>query len=199
MLAGELTLTALADEKGVSRQAAHATWKSRGWSTRASPEALEQLGGHESHERDWPGVDHASAAPTVPTSRRSTPSAPITLPSMPSGAPGPASAPGKALYEATDGDDLREALRQELGNVAMLALAAATSILSRPVGPSGLKATMGAVALATQQLALAGYGLGDEGPKAQPTLIIESYTQDELAKIEAQAEREHRGLAAVDD
>lgn len=103
------------------------------------------------------------------------------------------------MCATADGEDLREAIRQELGNACLLALAAATSILSRPIGPSGLKSTMGAIALAMQQLTSAGYTLDSDGSKVQPMLIIDQFSEDELAAIREQAEREHKGLAAVDN
>lgn len=97
------------------------------------------------------------------------------------------------VFEPPCHADLRTALREEVGNIALLALAVARDLMAKQIGPAGLKSAIASVGLALDALDRAGFSITDDPAEAVPKMIIEEYTAKELTAIQAQAEREHKG------
>jgi hypothetical protein len=113
----------------------------------------------------------------------------IAYPGQPQAAPAAIPSPTFA-----DSDDLTEAARIELANVALLALAQARDALARSqLGPQALKAVVAAAQTADTLLRRAGLDLANPAAGQAPQLTIREMTAERAAEIQAAVEAEYRG------
>lgn len=185
---GEIGLSALAGELGVSRQTIFAAFKRRDWLTTAAPAAL--------HQAEKPKID--ARATKKPARRQGLSKAPNCQPA-PNCALAASAAPAAALPVVTAAE-LAEHARQQVAGVALLALAQLQDQLtSQRLGPGAVKAATQAAQGAADLLQRAGILIDDEASQEAPRMIFEELTAAECATICAQAEVEHGGMFIPDD
>lgn len=195
--AGEASIANIADELAVSRQTIWEGFRRRGWSTTVVAEnKSEDSLGVDGDELDDGGRLGGVGAARSPVTRRSAPASPLPLPPSPSSASAAPSAPPMAVFEPPSHADLRTALREEVTNIAILALATARDLMAKPIGAAGLKSAITSIGLALDALDRVGCGVTDNPDEIVPVMKIMEYTAAEVEAIQAQAEREHKGHLA---
>jgi hypothetical protein len=188
---GELTVAALADQLGVSRQAIFSSFKKRAWPTRPAA-------GKASIEVS-PGVGSAEPA-QKPVQRHQAGKARSYRPAA-ARAPAPAAGPPLTLPAATFADDvdLLDLVREGAANALLLAIGQAQRLLAGPIGPTGLKSTVAGLALALDQLDRVGLSLDGAGDAAAPKMIIMEHTADEVEALQREAEVAYREESPGED
>lgn len=174
--AGEATIADIAGEKGVSRQAAHAAFKRKGWPTRPMAAPLAP-------EPDAASTKGDEAPHTF------MPAEPSASPIMPVG-----------VYWG-DPEELGEIARLEATNLSLLVLDKARGLLAGPrlLSPQGLKATVSAIDTALTRLQRLGVIVDADAAQEPAQLVIREYSPEEIDAIRQQAEAEYVGLYGGDE
>ena len=202
---GTATLAEVAAELGIERQTAWSTFRRRGWSTTAAQaEPAEPSADNPISPAAAPGKPAGQRQQSAPTNKAATSAqarsarsseAPRAIPGNP-GIQEQAWRPACAARSVVRaGEELTEAARQELANIALLGLGHARSLLARDVvGANALKSTSNSASLAVDSSRQAGFSIGANEVGAVPEMRISSYSCEEEAEIQRQAEAEYHEL-----
>lgn len=197
---GSLTLSELATELGISKQGAHYRLRSKGWPT--GPTDAGNVAQAASAAPRAPQASTAASRPSTPrrcqraaSARSAAPAS--SVPPEAAASPEPLQAP--PAVEIHSHGEMVEHARRAVAATALAALDRAYEILSKPVGPQGLKAAISAVALAGDQLRRAGFDIATAGEAQAPRMIIQEMTAAEVEATRAEVEAEHRESFGTDD
>ena len=206
---GTDNLAEIAAELGIKRQTLWSTFKRRGWPTIAtkigsiSPAAAAQptqpiAAAQQRLARGRPRSGEGKTA-TGTRKRCTSLQGAVRAKSVNANTQRQDAGPTPPSASIASAEEFSEAVRQEVGNVALLAINHARTFLSRDaISPNSLKTIMASVALSIEMLAKCGTDIDARTGENTPEMIIRTLTNDEEEEIRRQADAEYLGETPAD-